>query len=710
MARNPRHDVLFEPIQIGPKTMRNRFYQVPHCAGFGAAKPGSQARHRAIKAEGGWAAVNTEYAPMSAETDEIPYASASCWTDEDAQILSLMVNEVHEYGSLAGIELHHGGAHADRRDSRWPAAAPSQIASDMLTPFVVPEAPKTMDESDIERVKSDWVGAAARARNVGFDIIYVYGGHSYLLAQFLSPYYNKRTDSYGGSLENRARLWLETLEVVRAEVGADCAVAVRIALNAMGPAGVPIEETLEFIRMADDMVDLWDVNVGSLAEWQRDSAASRFYPEGYQLEWTGRAREATKKPIVGVARLTNPDRMVEIVRGGTWDIIGAARPSIADPFLPSKVEEGRLDEIRECMGINQCISRSVWGNHLGCVQNATAGEEYRRGWHPERYTPAANADKGVLIVGAGPAGMECAMVLGKRSMARVHLVDANAEIGGIMRWIPRLPTLGEWARFVNYRQIQLDKLRNVEVIANTTLDAAAIRDYGAEIVIVATGASWAGNGISGVTHDVLPGADPRLPYVLTPEQVMLEGKRPPGKKAVVYDCEGYFMAAGIAELLRDEGYEVTVLSALVDVAPFCNETLEGPILRQRLHDAGIGMRPKVAVTLIEEGRLIGETLYGDPVEVPMDAVVLTTQRLSNDALYRELKRDPDGLDASGIEGLYRIGDCVAPRMLADTVFDGHRLAREIDTVDPATPLDWVRERSLPSTLGALAPAALSGVA
>ena len=131
--------------------------------------------------------------------------------------------------------------------------------------------------------------------------------------------------------------------------------------------------------------------------------------------------------------------MAEIVRSGAWDLIGAARPSISDPFLPKKIEEGRYGEIRECIGCNVCIMKAEWGNHIGCTQNATAGEEYRRGWHPEKFEPAANADNDVLVVGAGPAGMECAIVLGKRGFRRVHLVDAAPEIGGVMRWIPRLP-------------------------------------------------------------------------------------------------------------------------------------------------------------------------------------------------------------------------------------------------------------------------------
>jgi dimethylamine/trimethylamine dehydrogenase len=496
----------------------------------------------------------------------------------------------------------------------------------------------------------------------------VYGAHSYLPMQFLSPYYNKRGDEYGGSLENRARFWLETLEVVREEVGDDCVVASRISVDALGPYGVELDEGLEFIRLADHLVDLWDVCVGSALEWSKDSGASSLFPEGWQLPWTGRAREATAKPIIGVGRLTSPDLMAEIVSSGVWDVIGAARPSIADPFLPRKIEEGRYDEIRECIGCNVCIPKADPGGNIGCTQNATAGEEYRRGWHPERFEPAANADRDVLVVGAGPAGMECAIVLGKRGLRRVHLVDAEDEIGGIMSWVPRLPGRGEWARVLNWRAIQLGKLRNVEVLTGLRLDAQAAREYGAEIVIVATGARWAGDGLNRITHEPIDGGDASLPHVLTPEQVMVEGKPVPGRR------------------------EVELATCLHEVAPFCYETLEQDLLRQRMHAAGIRERTGVLLMSIAPGRVEARDEFGEPLVLDADAVVLCTQRLSNEGLYLELAGDKEVLQTAGVEAVYRIGDCVAPQLIADCIFDGHRLAREIDAPSPVIPLPYLRER------------------
>jgi dimethylamine/trimethylamine dehydrogenase len=679
-------------VRIGPKELRNRFFQVPHCTGFGDVKPFSQAAHRAVKAEGGWAAVCTEYAPVSPDSDESPWASARLWDASDQANLALMAERAHAAGALAGIELHHSGAHGFCGESRAFQVAPSQLASDLL-PNVVP---KEMGLDDIRRVQREWARAAGAAREVGFDIVYVYGGHSYLPMQFLSPFYNHRSDGYGGSFENRARFWLEVLEAVRDAVGDDCAVASRIAVDALGPAGVAIDEGLAFVEAADDLVDLWDVVIGSINEWSRDSGPSRFFREGYQREWTKGVRDATSKPIVGVGRYTTPDLMADTIRSGALDLIGAARPSIADPFLPDKVARGAYDDIRECIGCNVCVMKSEQGHHIGCTQNATAGEEYRRGWHPEHFTRAANAENDVLVIGAGPSGMECAITLAKRQMRRIHLVEAAADLGGSMRWIPRLPGLGEWGRVVNWRAIQLEKLANVEIITSTRLCADEVRTYGAEIVVVATGASWRRDGLTAATHEPLSGAEEpgSADWVFTPEDIMVEGRRPRGRRVLVYDAEGYFTAPGVAELLALEGFEVGLVTCLEQVAPVCDETLEGPMLRQRLHDTGVRLWRNVTLSSLRDGVVAGSGEFGEEVGFEADGIVLVTQKVSEDALFRELASDPEALSAEGISGLYRVGDCVAPRIPADAIFDGHRLGMEIDSEDPATPLPYLRERAL----------------
>jgi len=698
MARDPKYDILFEPIKLGPKTMKNRFYQVPHCNGFGSEKPFSQAYFRALKAEGGFGGVATEYCSISPESDDTHRMSARLWDDGDITNLSLMCDMLHERDALAACELWYGGPHAPNMESRDVARGPSQIPSDFEYLTYAIEA----DKDDIRHLQKLYVDAAKRARSAGFDIVYVYGSHSYLPQQFLTPFYNHRTDEYGGSFENRARFWRETIELVKEAVGDDTAIAVRMSTDMfIGEAGTQLKrDCLPFVELVDDLVDVWDINLSGIAEWGEDATPSRFYPQGRALPWQAAVKAISKKPVLGVGRWTNPDLMVEAINEGKLDIIATCRPSTSDPFLPTKIFEGRLDDIRECIGCNVCISRwEIGGPPLICTQNATAGEEYRRGWHPERFTKAKNADNDVLVVGAGPAGMECAMILGKRGMRRVHLVEAQDDMGGTMRWIPQLPGLGEWSRIVNYRKIQIDKLKNVEFIASTKLSAKDVSEYGAEIVIVATGSYWATDGLNGASHAPIPGADASVAWQATPDQIMGEGKQLAGENIVVFDNDGYYMGVSLAEKLAEEGKKVTLMTALGNIGPYMHFTLEAPNQHRRLHKLGVEIVPYHLPTRVEPGAVIAAHVYdeeGHEKPFAADGVVWVSQRRSNEALFRELK-DSIGLEqlkAEGVNALYRVGDCEAPRLTADAIFSAHRLAREIDTADPSIPLPFKRERRL----------------
>jgi dimethylamine/trimethylamine dehydrogenase len=578
------------------------------------------------------------------------------------------------------VELWHSGAHVDSSPSRLPPGAPSQLPSDAYSLTY----PRELSAAEIRQVQGQYVAAARRARSAGFDIVYVYGAHGYLPTQFLSPFYNKRQDEYGGSLPNRARFWLETLALVRDAIGTECAIAVRLGIDPAEIAGVAPGDAIEFVRLADELVDLWDVNTSVIARPWLDMRPSRIGPVGYQTEWTGLIKQVTAKPVVVVERLTDPDRMADLVRSGVCDLIGGARPSISDPFLPRKVEQGRAAEIRECIGCNVCLARSLSADHIVCTQNATAGEEFRRNWHPERFDRAANADKAVLIIGAGPAGMECAVVLGKRGMRSVHLVDAAGDIGGVAAVTARLPGLQQWQRLVDWRRGELARLGNVEVVTGHTLDAAAARAFGAELVVVATGAHWLADGTSHVTHAPIPGAG--LPHVLTPERVLAEMPEP--GRVLVYDCEGHLMGAGLAELLAMAGSFVTIVTPHQVAAPYLDSTFEGTPVRHRLHDLGVEIRAETTLDQIDSGAC-ALSHYGTSTEVKPELVVLVTARRSNDSLLRELRGEPGELGA-----VYAIGDCVAPRQVADCIFDGHRLAREIDAANPAKPLPYRRERRL----------------
>jgi dimethylamine/trimethylamine dehydrogenase len=280
-------------------------------------------------------------------------------------------------------------------------------------------------------------------------------------------------------------------------------------------------------------------------------------------------------------------------------------------------------------------------------------------------------------------------------MRRVHIVDAEDEMGGHICWLSGLPRLGQWARVVDYRKIQINKLPNVEFVPNSRLDASDVAEYGAEIVIVATGSRWASDGLNGVTHAGVPGADASHPHVLTPEQVTVGGKDIPGDRVIIYDTDGYVLAPSLAERLVADGHHVEFVTPLSQVAPLCDETLEGVHVRGNLHDLGVVLRRSTVLTAVQPDRAFATSEFGEPLEISADAILLVTQRLSDDALYLELSADEELLASNGIGALYRIGDCVAPRLLSDIVFDGHRLAREIDSENPALAKSYLREYLTP---------------
>jgi dimethylamine/trimethylamine dehydrogenase len=291
--------------------------------------------------------------------------------------------------------------------------------------------------------------------------------------------------------------------------------------------------------------------------------------------------------------------------------------------------------------------------------------------------------------------MECAVTLARRGFGSVHLVDAAMEIGGRLRWTRRLPTLGDWGRIVDYRAIQLRRL-GVEVITGRLMSASDVLDYGAELIVIATGSTWRADGIQPGRVGPIPGvAAANAGQVLTPEQVSA-GLRPPGRRVVVYDTDGYYVGPGVAELLAADGFDVTIVTSYPVLSPVSDETLEGAMLRAHVHAAGIKVVHAITLTAADPGNgqltLTGADRWNEKWSGRCDGLVLVTQQASDDALHRELVSDPAVLSDAGIS-VFLIGDAVAPRMLSEAIFDGHRLGREIDRPDPGQPARYLRERA-----------------
>ena len=353
MDVDERYKILFEPVKIGPVVTPNRFYQVPHCNGMGFRDVSGMVALRAIKAEGGWGVVCTEQVEIHHTSEIAPYIELRIWDDKDLPVLSRITNAVHIHGALAGIELAYNGMNGPNLYSREVPLGPSDLPT--VTFSNDPVQARAMTKRDITNLRRWHRNAALRSKAAGFDIVYVYGAHGLGAPQhFLSRRYNQRTDEYGGSLKNRARLLIELIEDTKDAVGDTCAVACRIGVDELiGEEGIHREEMLELFSEIGELPDLWDL---TLCSWDIDSRTSRFGEEGHQEPFVSGFKQLTSKPVVGVGRFTSPDAMVSQIRRGVLDLIGAARPSIADPFLPKKIAEDRLEDIRECIGCNICVS------------------------------------------------------------------------------------------------------------------------------------------------------------------------------------------------------------------------------------------------------------------------------------------------------------------------------------------------------------------
>jgi dimethylamine/trimethylamine dehydrogenase len=677
MARNPRYDILFEPVKIGPVTAPNRFYAVPHAAGMTNAMPRMRAAFRETKAEGGWGVVCTGYVSIHPSSDDAPLPFATLWDEEDIRSHALMTEAVHRHGALAGIELWHGGGSVMNRTTRTPPLSPSGT-SWMATHvnFMGNQRPKAMDTEDIRQLLS-WQGEAARkARSAGFDIVYVYAGMGYLPYEFLLPEWNQRTDAYGGSVRNRVRIVRELLEVTREAVGGHCAVALRISLEELRARASEVAESEahEVVGLLAEVPDLWDVKLDSSPT---DCAPSRFAAEGSHEPVINFVRKLTSRPVVGVGRFTSPDTMVGQIRRGVLDLIGAARPSIADPFLPRKIEEGREQDIRECIGCNICISSWHDAVPVRCTQNPTIGEEWRRGWHPERVAGADSAAS-VLVVGAGPAGLECALTLGRRGY-EVTVAEAEDTLGGRLRFETRLPGLAGWGRVLDWRRGQLERLSNVGIYRGNRLTAEDILELGNTHVVIATGSRWARLLYSALE---IPAGHLEAPDVYTPDDVA--GGAQLAGPVVVYDFDNYYMGSVLAEHLARGGQRVSYVTPAGHASAWAIMSNEQPQIHRALWSAGIALHTLARVTGFAHGELtLSNQFTNVETRLACRSLVIVGARFANDSLHAALLGRPEELARAGIQSVTRIGDALAPGAIVHAVHSGHRYARELDA-DPAS--------------------------
>jgi dimethylamine/trimethylamine dehydrogenase len=585
------------------------------------------------------------------------------------------------HGALAGIQLAYSGINGPNLYSR---EVPLAVTGGPILTFTSdPVQARTMDCEDIRNLRRWFRNAFRRSQQAGFDLICLYGAHGFgILQHFLSRATNQRSDEYGGDLINRSRFLREIVEDARETTKGELAVTLRMSLHEAGAYGFSNAELRDFIAMHADLPDLWDLAHGT---WENCSGTSRFKEEAAQEDLVRGIKDITPKPVVGVGRFTSPDAMVRQIKAGILDFIGAARPSIADPFLPLKVQEGRYEDIRECIGCNICVSGDMTQGISRCTQNTAFMEEWRKGWHPDR-ARAKGASESVLIVGAGPTGLEAALQAAKRGY-RVTLAEATGALGGRVAKERALPGLSAWGRVADYRTGQLAPLPNVEIYRDSRLAPEDILAMGADHVAIATGATWRRDAVARLHLHGIP-TDPAMP-IYTPDDLMA-GTCPEGRTVALYDDDHFYMGSVLAELLVARGNRVHFITPAVKVAEWTDNTLEQGTIMRRLLEIGVEVHLSKAPEAVgAAGITLGCTWTGRQTTLPAEAVVYVTSRTPNDQLFQAAK----ALDwqGAGIRSLQLIGDAAAPGPIAWATYAGRNWAEGLDMPDRGDTLPFRRE-------------------
>ena len=679
---------LFSPLRIGNVTVRNRIMQTAHVKLFAEAAVDSQRNvdYQAARARGGAGLLitgNRVVHPTSTTGfPRVAWQYLSDALESDRRLTAA----VHEHGGAIFAQLNHFGLNAtsDSADDLRVLWGPSAVKSPAYG-----ETPKAMEPEDIAEVIDWWARCAELSREGGFDGTEVHISHSYLLHQFLSPLYNKRTDEYGGSFENRLRFGREVIAAVRERVGRDWVVGVRISLSDFIPGALDVEDAIRVAQTleADGHLDYVNVTAAGyhniyLAIQPSDE------PDGYLVDLTAQVKAAVAElPVFTVGGIKDPALAEEILASGKADMVAMTRAQIADPEFANKVQEGREDEVVHCIRGNQgCIGRVFKGLPISCTVNPAAGREGRL----RPLVPAEQPARWV-VAGGGPAGMKAAVTLARRGHS-VTLLERDEALGGQVNLILRTPGRDEFGWITRDLEVQLRKA-GVDVRLGTEATADAVREREPDGVVVATGSLPSRTGFSSVNPLVerLPGSDGA--NVLTGWDVLL-GSRPVGGRVVVLDDDGSRAVAGVVEVLLDAGKQVELVSRWPALFPGTMTTLDMPHVYGRLLGKGLEYRLNSWASGIEGSRVSIFNLYtaaADAVE-GVDTVVLATGQKANDELYFALK--------GTVDNLHRIGDCLAPRKLDHAIYEGELAGRELWSPEERYIYEGELERWEEATVGA----------
>jgi 2,4-dienoyl-CoA reductase-like NADH-dependent reductase (Old Yellow Enzyme family) len=656
---------LFAPLRIGPLMARNRVVCGAHFTMFSEpaavfGEPGycgeRLGRYLADRARGGAGIIIAGQAQVHPTTAYQMHNNAAAWRAEAVAHFRRLTEQVHAHGALAFLQLAHNGGVNQGPWSKLPAWAPSDVANST-------EPPKALEAAEIAELIASFARSARHAADGGFDGIEVHGAHGYLIHEFLSPRHNRRTDAYGGPLENRMRFAVEVLEAVRAAVGSGIAVGLRLVGDEeVGAAGLTAADAAQIGARLEQrgLVDFLDVSVGVSGIGM---VRPVYVPHGVGVYAARAVKDAVRDvPVFAVQRILTPEEAEAILARGDADAITVVRALIADPEWAAKAARGASATIRRCTGCNQgCYGNLTAGLPITCVTNPAVGRDAELGLGTLR--PAVRA-KRVVVVGGGPAGLEAAWVAAARGH-RVTLLERGAELGGKIRLAQRLPGRAELADFADWRAGECTR-HGVDIRLQSEGTVESVLALAPDAVIVATG---------GRASTSAPAKGPPMPVRGSEQDWVLDHERALqqvdalGRRVVVLDVVGHIEAIGLGELLARRRVEVTVVTPFA--LPICldRETLGYAL--PRAVQAGMRWRPNTAIAAIGEHAVTLVDVLSRATEelADVDTVVIRTHGIADDALYFALQgRVPE---------LVRVGDAVAVRLCDRAIFDGHMAGRTI---------------------------------
>ena len=646
-----RYRYLFSPLRIGPVVVPNRIVFSAHLTNYavdGLPSP-QHAAYYAARAAGGAGLIITE--EHSTHPTDWPYEKLiHGFHPEVIPGYRLMTDAVHRHGTPIFAQINHNGGQGSGMYSRLPVWAASSIADPLFR-----EVPKEVDVREIAEIVAGYALVADHCRAGGFDGIELQCSHSSIVRGFLSPAMNVRTDSYGGSLPNRARLLLEIVAAVRATIGRDLALGVRLCGDELIDGGTTIDDAVEVARLVEQqgLTDYINTSIGVATASLFMIEASMAVPPGYALFIPSAIRKAVELPVVGVGRFKDPVQAERALEEGHCDLIGVVRGQIADPDFAAKARAGVADDIRLCLSCNQeCVGRMGLNRWLGCIENPAAGREAAAPVAP----PAR--PRSVLVVGAGPAGLQAALTAAARGHD-VTVLEREDQPGGQVRVAASVPNRAEFGDLVRNQWHECLRL-GVDIRLSTAADVDVVLAAHPDVVVIACG------------------AEPLRPYWAPVESSrvvdvrdVLEGRAAPEGDVIVVDEIGFHHATSVADVLADRGCAVTVLTPGMVVGQDLGITLDLEHWNIRAAKKGIAqlsdLVPMAYAWEDERGRLtVLHHPTGTNQELTCDWVVLAVPQQPVEWLYHELAGRP------GLE-VHRIGDCVAPRRAHAAVIDGTRI-------------------------------------